>query len=470
MNFSFVTDGQVAADFSQDVWWLWIIKAVLILVYLLTSVIFVLVFERKVLGRMQTRRGPNRVGPWGIFQSFADAPKLLLKEHIWPENVDKAIFFFAPTISAAAAFTVMAVIPVGPEVSIFGHMTPLQLADSPVSMLFIIGVAALGEYGLVFGGWSSRSSLPLIGSVRSATQMISYELALSMALVTVFLFNGTMSTSGIVAAQEQLWNVLPMFPAFIVFFISMFGETNRLPFDLPEAEGEIVAGAHTEYSSMKFGWYYLSEYTNMFNVSMIGTTVFFGGWRAGPILTWIFSFWDIDPNTGWLPVLWFTIKIWTFIFVIVWVRATLVRMRYDTFMKFGWKVLIPIALAWLVLVMFGKALSTFLNLADIPFIGPALVVIAQFIAEHRPVVIVIFVVLIIVMLVFLMAPQEPEGEETSEDTGFISPEEEFDAFAGGYPVPPLNGQALPPSPRAMRAAAGVPAAQIETMSEEASHE
>lgn len=467
MNFSLITDGQVAADFSQDVWWLWIIKAVLILVYLLVSVIFVLVFERKVLGRMQTRRGPNRVGPWGIFQSFADAPKLLLKEHIWPENVDKAIFFFAPTISAAAAFTIMAVIPVGPEVSMFGHITPLQLADSPVSMLFIIGVAALGEYGLVFGGWSSRSSLPLIGSVRSATQMISYELALSLALVTVFLFNGTMSTSGLVEAQAPLWNVLPMFPAFVVFFVSMFGETNRLPFDLPEAEGEIVAGAHTEYSSMKFGWYYLSEYTNMFNVSMIGTTVFFGGWRAGPVITSLFGLWGGDPNQGWWPVLWFTLKIWTFIFVIVWVRATLVRMRYDTFMKFGWKVLIPIALAWLVLVMIGKAVSTFYA----PSEGSALSGIAQFVSDYRPLVIVVFVVLILIMLLVLMAPEKQKNTETAEsDSGFIRPAEEFDAFAGGYPVPPLNGQALPPSPRAGRAVAGVSAAQIETTSEEASHE
>lgn len=466
MKFSFFTDGQVAADFSHDVWWLWVIKAVLILVYLLTSVIFVLVFERKVLGRMQTRRGPNRVGPWGIFQSFADAPKLLLKEHIWPENVDKAIFFFAPTISAAAAFTIMAVIPVGPEVSMFGHMTPLQLADSPVSMLFIIGVAALGEYGLVFGGWSSRSSLPLIGSVRSATQMISYELALSLALVTVFLFNGTMSTSGLVAAQAPLWNVLPMFPAFIVFFVSMFGETNRLPFDLPEAEGEIVAGAHTEYSSMKFGWYYLSEYTNMFNVSMIGTTVFFGGWRAGPVITSFFSLWGGDPNQGWWPVLWFTLKIWTFIFVIVWVRATLVRMRYDTFMKFGWKVLIPIALAWLVLVMIGKAISTFAPLGDSAFGG-----IAEFVSQYRPFVIAVFVILIIIMLIILMAPEKPKGTEASEESGFISPAEEFDAFAGGYPVPPLNGQALPPSKRATQTASvAASALQVETTSEEASDE
>lgn len=459
-----LASGQVAADFSDDVWWLWILKAVLILVYLLVSVIFVLVFERKTLGRMQTRLGPNRVGPKGIFQSFADIPKILLKEHIWPENVDKAIFFFAPTISALAAFTIMAVIPVGPAVSIFGHTTPLQLADSPVAMLFMIGVAALGEYGLVFGGWSSHSNLPLIGSVRSATQMISYELALSLALVTVFLYNGSMSTSGIVEAQTSMWNVLPMFPAFLVYVISMFGETNRLPFDLPEAEGEIVAGAHTEYSSLKFGWYYLSEYLNMFNVSMIGTTVFFGGWRAGPLMTRLFALWGGDPNVGWLPALWFTMKVWCFIFFIVWVRATLMRMRYDTFMKFGWKFLIPVALSWLVLVMIGKGLAVFAP-ADSGVFGA----IQSFVTSNRLEAIILFMVLIVLMLVLIIAPEKRKPAAQASE-GFMHPSEEFDAFAGGYPVPPLAGQALPPSPRAARRASGQTSQIASATTQEATHE
>lgn len=462
---SFINSGQVAADFSDDVWWLWILKAVFILVYLLVSVIFVLVFERKVLGRMQTRYGPNRVGPKGIFQSFADIPKILLKEHVWPDEVDKAIFFFAPTVSAAAAFITMAVIPVGPSVSMFGHITPLQLADSPVSMLFIVGVAALGEYGLVFGGWSSHSNLPLIGAVRSATQMISYELALSLALVTVFLYNGTMSTSGMVEAQKDMWNFLPMFPAFIIYLISMFGETNRLPFDLPEAEGEIVAGAHTEYSSLKFGWYYLSEYLNMFNVSMIGTTVFLGGWRAGPVLTKLFSLWGGDPNVGWWPLLWFTIKVWVFIFFIVWVRATLMRMRYDTFMKFGWKFLIPVGLGWLILVMIGKGLAAFT-----PSDSGVFASVQSFISNYRSVVIIVFVVLILLMLLLIIAPEKSKPAEDTEEAGFVRPSEEFDAFAGGFPVPPLNGQTLPPSPRAARRAAAS-AAQIATSeTQEAAHE
>ncbi len=465
MTRNLLLDGQVAADFSHDVWWLWIVKAVLILVYLLVSVIFVLVFERKTLGRMQTRLGPNRVGPKGIFQSFADIPKILLKEHIWPDKVDKGIFFFAPTISAMAAFTMMAVIPVGPQVSMFGHRTPIQLADSPVAMLFMIGVAALGEYGLVFGGWASHSNLPLIGSVRSATQMISYELALSLALVTVFLYNGTMSTSGLVAAQADMWNILPMFPAFVIYLVSMFGETNRLPFDLPEAEGEIVAGAHTEYSSLKFGWYYLSEYLNMFNVSMIATTVFLGGWRAGPIMTTVFKLWGGNPNVGWLPVLWFTAKVWTFIFFIVWVRATLMRMRYDTFMKFGWKVLIPGALAWLVLVMIGKGLDSFVDTEKSGF-GP----IRQAVDSARPFVLVVFVALILAMLVIVMKPEKPKPEARNEADGFRRPSEEFDAFAGGYPVPPLAGQTLPPSPRAERRSgtAALPIASATT--QEAAHE
>ncbi|MCF2705990.1 NADH-quinone oxidoreductase subunit NuoH [Arcanobacterium haemolyticum] len=432
MSPSIVAASQVA-DFSDDTWWLWVLKAVFIIVFLILSVITALWVERRGLGRMQTRLGPNRVGPLGFGQAFADALKLLIKEDFWLGGADKIIYFLSPVVAAACAFTVMAVIPMGPEVSIFGHTTPLQLADSPVAMLFILAVAALGEYGLVFGGWSTRSTLPLYGSVRSATQMISYELALGLSLVTVFLTSGSMSTSTIVDQQAGLWNCITLFPAFVVYIISMFGETNRLPFDLPEAEGELVAGHTTEYSSMKFAWFYLSEYVNMLNVSMIATTVFFGGWRAGPVMTWLFSLVGWDANAGWVTMLWFIAKTWIFMFIMVWARATLMRMRYDHFMKLGWKVLIPVSLTWLVAVTLIQGVSSFTSLSrrDL-FLGIG----------------VVFVVVMI--LIWIFGGDDKKKDATTSESGFVRPEEEFDAMAGGFPVPPLPGQALPPSPRAAR--------------------
>ncbi len=428
-----VAAGAPTADFSDDTWWLWVLKAVFILLYLILSVILALWVERRGLGRMQTRLGPNRVGPFGFGQAFADALQLLIKEDFWLAGADKVMYFLSPVIAAACAFTVMAVIPMGPGVSIFGHTTPLQLADSPVAVLFILAVASLGEYGLVFGGWSSRSTLPLYGSVRSATQMISYELALGLSLVTVFLTAGSMSTSAIVDSQAGLWNVITLFPAFCVYIVSMFGETNRLPFDLPEAEGELVAGHTTEYSSMKFAWFYLSEYVNMLNVSMIATTVFLGGWRAGPVMTGLFSLWGGDPNQGWLPMLWFFVKTWMFMFIMIWARATLLRMRYDHFMKLGWKVLIPVALTWLVLVMFIQGIAAFTEISR----NTLLIGIAG-----------IFAIAMILLWIF---GGDDDGDETAEEpSDFVRPEDEFDAFAGGFPVPPLPGQTLPPSPRATR--------------------
>ncbi len=422
-----------AADFSHDTWWLWVLKAVFILVFLIISVITALWVERRGLARMQTRLGPNRVGPLGFGQAFADALKLLIKEDFWLGGADKVIYFLSPVVAAACAFTVMAVLPMGPDVSIFGHHTPLQLADSPVAMLFVLAVAALGEYGLVFGGWSSRSTLPLYGSVRSATQMISYELALGLSLVTVFLTAGSMSTSAIVEQQTGMWNCITLFPAFAVYIVSMFGETNRLPFDLPEAEGELVAGHSTEYSSMKFAWFYLSEYVNMLNVSMIATTVFLGGWRAGPIATSLFDLVGVDANAGWIPMLWFILKTWVFMFVMIWARATLMRMRYDHFMKLGWKVLIPVALAWLVAVTVIQGVSAFTELSR----SDLLLGIG-----------VLFVVAMILLWIF--GGETKDKEEYTADEGFIRPSDEFDALAGGFPVPPLPGQTLPPSPRASR--------------------
>lgn len=427
------------ADFSQDTWWIWAIKAGFIIVFLILNVILALWVERRGLALMQTRLGPNRVGPAGFGQAFADAIKLLIKEDMWLKGADKLIYFVSPVVAAMCAFTLMAVIPMGPEVSILGHMTPLQLTDSPVAVLFMLAVAALGEYGLVLGGWSAHSTLPFYGAVRGATQMISYELALGLSLVTVFISSGTMSTSGIVDAQAGVWNCVTLFPAFCVYLVSMFGETNRLPFDLPEAEGELVAGHTTEYSSMKFAWFYLSEYVNMLNVSMIATTVFFGGWRAGPIMTSLFSLWGGDPNAGWLPMLWFFLKVWMFMFFFIWTRGSLLRMRYDHFMKLGWKVLIPVALVWLVAVTIIQGVTTFMEFSrNQLYIGIG----------------VIFAVAL--LIIFLVGDRrEPKEVQQHEADDFTRPSEEFDAFAGGFPVPPLPGQQLPPSPRAERSTAKV---------------
>src|SRR5665647_2871536 len=225
--------------------------------------------------------------------------------------------------------------------------TPLQLTDFPVAVLYILAAAALGVYGIVLGGWSSGSTYPLLGAVRSTAQVISYELAMGLSLVSVFILAGSMSTSEIVGSHAKIWWFLPLLPAFVLYIISMVGETNRLPFDLPEAEGELVSGYMTEYSSMKFAWFFLAEYINMINVSAVATTLFFGGWRAPWPLSAIN---DGMLNTGWWPVLWFLGKLWLFMFFFVWVRGTLVRFRYDQFMRFGWKVLIPTALGWVVCV------------------------------------------------------------------------------------------------------------------------
>lgn len=430
MNPVLFTNGGVVADFSHDTWWLWIIKAVVIVLFLIFSVIFALWFERRLLARMQNRLGPNTVGPLGLAQSFPDAAKLLLKEDFWLAGADKVIYFIAPIISALCAFTVMAVIPLGPNVSIFGMNTPLQLADSPVALLFVLAVAALGEYGMVLGGWSAKSTLALYGGVRAATQMISYELAQGLALVTVFVSAATMSTSGIVGAQTDIWNIILLMPAFMIYFVCMFGGTNRLPFDLPEAEGELVAGPHIEYSSMKFAWYYLSEYINMLNMSMLATTIFLGGWRSGPIVTWIFSLWGGDPNQGWFPVLVFLAKTWLFMGIFVWVRGTLLRFRYDQFMHLGWKGLIPAAIGWLaiVLVVMGIDMAVGINV--------------------RSVLIIMSIGYSLILLIWAFG--DDSITKTQQEIIEERQSEEFDGFENGYPVPPLPGQHLPPSPRAAR--------------------
>jgi NADH-quinone oxidoreductase subunit H len=263
------------------------------------------------------------------------------------------VFVLAPILTVVPAFVTFSVIPFGPEVNFFGHQTPLQLTDMPVAVLFVMAIASIGIYGIVLGGWASGSTYALLGGLRSSAQMISYEVAMGLALVAVFLYAGSMSTSEIVAAQDNLWFGLILLPSFIIYTISMVGETNRAPFDLPEAEGELVGGFHTEYSSLKFALFFLAEYINMATVSALATTLFLGGWHA--------PFW-IDHlyggfNEGYWPVLWFFGKVLAFIFVFIWLRGSLPRMRYDQFMALGWKYLIPISLAWIVAVATIRAVS-----------------------------------------------------------------------------------------------------------------
>ena len=421
-----------AADFSGDTWWIVLIKAVGIIVFLLLSVLMALWFERRVVARMQIRPGPNVHGPLGLFQALADAMKLLFKEDIMVSTANRLVYVVAPIISVFCSLLVFAVIPIGPAVTMFGVTTPLQLTDFPVAVLYILGAAALGVYGIVLGGWSSGTTYPLLGAVRSTAQVISYELGMGLSLVSVFILAGSMSTSEIVDSQTQIWWFLPLLPAFLLYIVSMVGETNRLPFDLPEAEGELVSGYMTEYSSMKFAWFFLAEYINMLNVSAVATTLFLGGWRAPWPLS---AIGDGMLNTGWWPALWFLAKLWAVMFFFVWVRGTLVRFRYHQFMKFGWKVLIPVGLVWVVAVAAVQGVRRFV---DVEF--QTLMWVLAGIAA------------VATAATFLIPEKRPEPEVAPAD-------EPFDAFAAGYPVPPLPGQTLPPSPRKARMAAR---AQAET--------
>ncbi|MFE6922388.1 NADH-quinone oxidoreductase subunit NuoH [Nocardia sp. NPDC057663] len=346
----------LAADstpvFGTDPLWLVVLKALGVFVYLMLVPLIAVYAERKVVARMQMRLGPNRVGPKGMFQSIADGVKMALKEDIIPAIVDKPIFVLAPIISVIPAFMAFAVIPFGPEVSILGQRTPLQLTDMPVGVLYILAITSIGVYGIVLAGWSSGSTYPLLGGLRSTAQVISYEIAMALTFATVFLLSGTMATSGIVTAQEGTWYVFLLLPSFLIYCVAMVGETNRAPFDLPEAEGELVGGFHTEYSSLKFAMFMLAEYVNMATVSALATTLFLGGWRAPfPI-----SLWE-GANSGWWPLLWFTAKVWTFLFVFVWLRGTLPRLRYDQFMNLGWKLLIPTSLVWVMIVATARVLD-----------------------------------------------------------------------------------------------------------------
>ncbi len=336
---------EYASMLLDDPLWIVAVKGLLIFVLCVLLTLLAIWGERRIVARMQLRVGPNRVGPFGLVQGLADGVKLALKEDLIPKAADRVVFILAPIISASTCFLAFAVIPMTGKVLFFGEETVMQLTDLPVGVLYILAAASVGVYGIVLAGWSSGSTYPLLGGLRSSAQVISYEIAMGLSFVAVFMYAGSMSTSAIVEAQSQWWNAVVLFPSFVIYVISMVGETNRAPFDLAEAEGELVGGFHTEYSSLKFALFFLAEYVNIIGVSALATTLFLGGPAAPPGLGFTESWLG-----GWFTFVWFMVKVFLFFFLFVWLRGTLPRLRYDQFMKFGWKVLIPANIAWIIVV------------------------------------------------------------------------------------------------------------------------
>lgn len=305
-----------------------LVKLALVLVVLLSLAAFLVLIERKLLGRFQIRYGPNRVGPFGLLQPLADGLKLLLKEDTVPEAADRIIFLFAPAAVATMALLIFAVVPFAEDFTLWGRHIPMVISDLNVGVLYVLALSSITVYGVTLGGWASNSKYALLGSIRAAAQMISYELALGLSLVPVVMLANSLSLVEIVNAQASYPFILVQPVAFIIYFVSAMAESNRLPFDLPEAENELIAGFHTEYSGMRFALYFLGEYISMIVLGALAAVFFLGGWR-GPVLP---------------PLLWFLIKVSIVPFVMIWTRATLPRLRYDQLMHLGWKVLLPVAL------------------------------------------------------------------------------------------------------------------------------
>ena len=344
-----------------------IIKIALVVFIMLTAVAYTTLLERKLVARIQNRWGPTRVGPFGLLQPLADGIKFILKEDLVPDSVHKGLYILAPMLALAMSLIAIAVIPFGNSIHIAGINIPLQitgidgkggLSDINIGLLIILGATSIGVYGIALAGWSSNSKYSLLGSLRASAQMVSYELALGLSLVGIILLSGTLSLRGIVDRQISghwwfgflpHWYIFPQLIAFFIYLMAAFAETNRIPFDLPEAETELVAGYHTEYSSMKFAMFFMAEYLNMFTVGCLATLLFFGGWHGplfGPPLV-----------RSLVPVFWFAVKVFFFIFVYIWIRGTLPRFRYDQLMAFGWKFLLPLALANIVVTSFIVALG-----------------------------------------------------------------------------------------------------------------
>jgi NADH-quinone oxidoreductase subunit H len=409
------------ATFGKDPWWLIGGKVLVIFVFLVVTVLLSMWVERRVIGRMQLRVGPNRAGPFGLLQGLADGIKLALKEDIVPRQVDKVLFVLAPIMSAVPAFISFVIIPFGPAVSIFGHQTALQGTDLPVAVLLVLAMSSMGVYGIVLAGWSSMSPYSLLGGLRSSAQVISYEIAMGLSFVAVFLFAGTMSTTGIVNAQNDVWFAVLLLPSFVIYVITMMGESNRIPFDLPEGEGELVGGFHTEYSSLKFAMFFLAEYINLATLSALATTLFLGGWRAPAPISTIWA----GANSGWWPVLWFLVKIWLFIFFFIWLRGSLPRVRYDQLMKLGWKILMPFSLGWILLVATTRAIrNEGVDVSQIALVAA------------------VAIGIVLVLSIFwdmLRGARDREAErEPKAAAAQAQPGAPTGDQAGGFPVPPMD--------------------------------
>ena len=415
--------------FFADPWWLILVKVLLLFVVLLVWTIFNVWYERRVLGRMQNRMGPVMNGPFGLGQALGDGAKLIFKEDYRPANTDPLIYNLAPLLSGFAAFTGWAVIPFAGEVTMFGEQTRLQLTDLPVAALFVLAIASIGIYGIVLAGWAGSNSYSFLGGVRSAAQMISYELAMGLAIVGVLMRAGSMSTHEIVEAQNQPipfgnpftgelffdgdhtvtgWYFFLLFPCFIIYIIAMTGETNRAPFDLPECESELVSGFMTDYSGFRYAIFFLAEYINMLTVSAMCVTLFLGGY----LIPWPLNAFEIFSNP-WLGVIAFMVKTQIVFTLFMWFRGATWRFRYDHFMSLGWKYLIEIALVYLVAVMIYPE-------------GSAL-----------------FGVITAIVVYFIYRTKLRDDLELRGTGEEIISNEPFDAFAGGYPVPPRPGQQLP---------------------------
>ena len=335
-----------------------IIKTAIALFVLLTAVAYTVWLERKVVGHIQNRWGPTRVGPFGLLQPLADGMKFFFKEDITPPHVYKLLYLAAPVIAVTFALTSISVIPIGNSISVAGVRTPLQITDVNIGLLIILGITSMGVYGVALAGWSSNSKYSLLGGLRASAQMISYEVSLGLSLIGVLILSGSFSLREIVDAQGgTFWGFIPRWNifqgqifAFFIYLMAAFAETNRIPFDLPEAETELVAGYHTEYSSMKFAMFFMAEYANMITVACLASLLFLGGWH-GPIFgpAWLQSI---------LPVFWFVLRVFCFLFVYIWIRGTLPRFRYDQLMAFGWKFLLPLAIANLVITALIVALKS----------------------------------------------------------------------------------------------------------------
>ncbi len=372
-----------------------LIKVVAIFAFLMVSVMLTVWLERRVVAFMQTRVGPNRVGPFGVLQTLADGIKLFFKEDVRPSNADRVLYGLAPVVMMVPAFLSISVLPFG---TAFGSERA-QLTDLNVGLLFVLAMGSLQVYGLVLAGWASGSNYPLLGAVRSSAQMISYEIAQGLSLVGVFMTAGTLSAAGIVAAQQgdplagfiPRWYVIFQFPLFLVFLLSGIAETNRAPFDLPEAESELVGGYHTEYSGVKFALFFLAEYLNVITVSAVATTAFLGG-PDGPAPDFLPWLW---------PILWFVAKVYLFVFLFIWLRATLPRLRFDRLMSFGWKVLIPVAFGWVAVT--------------------AVVLVVDFRISRQTQLIAVGVVVALLLLSFLLPSSEKEAGGDRTAPGGSSP-------------------------------------------------